>query len=68
MALTYNDILDARNAAQQDIERADQATRQAVRLIRGRLRAAQVDPYDLKDLKRELAEFDAAKRVWKAVK
>lgn len=68
MALTYRDILDTRNEAQETISQADSAVRQAVMLIVGRLRIAQVDQYDLTALKRELQDFNAATGKWKVKK
>lgn len=68
MTLTYRDILDTGNAAQETINEADKAVRMAVMLIVGRLRIAQVDQYDLTALKRELQDFNAATGKWKVKK
>lgn len=68
MSLTLQDIRTAYNDARETINQSDAAVRMAVSLIRGRLRTAKVDPYDLKDLKRELQDFDATTKRWKAKK
>lgn len=63
--MDYLDINRARICAEQEIETADEAVRGAVRLIIGRLKVARVAPWMLKDLKRELRDFNMQTSCWK---
>jgi len=64
--MTYDDIRNARAEAQAAILLADRATRQAADLIMGRLRVADVDASTLRELKRELQDFNMLTGKWKA--
>ena len=63
--MDFNDIRNARIAAQHQVELADQAVKDAVRLASGRLKAANVPTYLLEELKRELKDFNAKTGEWK---
>lgn len=63
--MNYSDILDARRQAQEQITLADNAARQAANLIATRLRIAGVDQWTLRDLKKELQNFNAVTGKWK---
>ncbi len=63
--MDHRDICRARTKALHEIELADEAVRDAVVLIRGRLKLADVDGWDLADLKKELRGFNIQKRTWK---
>lgn len=63
--MNYRDIRVARDQAEQDIERADQAVREAVKLITGRLKSAGVRWNYLDELKRELKDYNMQTNCWK---
>lgn len=65
MSLTYHDIEQARIDAQQTLAKADQATRQAAQLIKGRLRSAGVPSWVLEELKRELKDYNMHTGQWR---
>ncbi len=62
--MNYYDIEQARIEAQTTINRADQASREAARLITGRLMIAKVDCNTLEKLKRELKNYNMHTRTW----
>lgn len=64
--MNYSDILQARKDAQEQINLADTATRHAASLCAGRLRQADVWADTLRELKRELQDFNITTGKWKA--
>jgi len=63
--ITYGNISAARRRAEQEIEMADCAIRQAADLIRGRLKVAGVQCWVLEDLKKELKNYNMHTGEWK---
>lgn len=63
--MNFSDVLEARKAAINTIANADNVTRQAVSLAKGRLRIADCWASDLKELKRELQDFNSNTGKWK---
>lgn len=63
--MNYSDVVNARRQAEEAISNADNVTRQAVSLAKGRLRIADCWAGDLKELKRELQDFNANTGEWK---
>lgn len=63
--MNYNDIEKARIEAQHQINLADRSVRDAVSMSAGRLRISGVSGYVLKELKKELKNFNAATCEWK---
>lgn len=64
--MNYSQVLDARRQAQETITNADCVARHAASLIKGRLRIADCYVDDLRELKRELQDFNANTGKWKA--
>jgi len=65
MSLNWFQIQEAWDEAQATIRRADQATRYAAELAAGRLRMAEVGPRALRQLKRELQNFNSVTGKWR---
>lgn len=63
--MNYQDIRMAREQAQREIELANEAARQAARLIAGRLRASDVQCRVLEELKKELRNYNMKTCTWK---
>ncbi len=63
--MNYIDIKNAREEAKNRIILADAATRDAAKLVAGRLRIAQVDCWTLEELKRELKNYNIHTGRWK---
>ena len=63
--MNYSDIRLAREQAQRDIYRADEAIRQAAQLIAGRLKSSRVQGSVLEELKRELRDYNMKTYSWK---
>lgn len=63
--MQYSDIRQARVQAQGEVLKADTAVRGAVELIAGRLKVANVAPWLLRNLKRELKDFNMRTDEWK---
>jgi len=62
--ISYHDIDQARQQAEMDIKKADEAIRDAAKLIAGRLRTSKVLPYLLKELKHELKNYNSRTEKW----
>lgn len=65
MSLTYDDVNNARIAAMHQINLVDKGTRDAAKLIVGRLQAAGVNAHTLKRLKKELKNYNCHTGEWK---
>ena len=65
MTLNYHDIQEARDAAVEDIRKADIATRNAANLAAGRLKIANVSHSTLAALKKELKNYNIQTGEWK---
>jgi len=63
--MNYGDIGEARRKAEQDIEMANAAVRQATQLITGHLRSSGVWDDVLSSLKKELKNYNMHTGVWK---
>jgi hypothetical protein len=63
--MNYQDVIEVREQAQRDIEVADLAVRQAVKLVIGRLKSSRVQGSHLSELKRELKDFNMHTWCWK---
>lgn len=63
MSNIFDQMREAVSQAQATLRAADYSAGAMAGLLRGRLR--HVSPWILKDLKRELADFDAHKKEWK---
>lgn len=61
---SWDTMRDAISDAKRTMNQANEMAKQIAGLLRGRLR--HVDPDVLKQLKRELQEFDAQQKVWKS--
>ena len=64
--MTYQEVMEARRQALHQLELADTAVKQAAALIAGRLRSSRVAPWVLRELKRELKEFNMTTNEWKS--
>lgn len=64
--MLWDDFFKAVQEAENTLRQADQAANKMAQMLRGRLR--KVDSRYLKELKRELQDFDAAKKQWKEKK
>lgn len=64
--MLWDDFYKAVDEAENTLRQADQAANKMAKLLRGRLR--KVDSWYLKELKRELQDFDACRQVWKEQK
>lgn len=65
MSLSLTDVYNARDEAERTIKRANEVTRTACRLAAGRLRISGVPDYVLKQLKRELKDYNIQTGCWK---
>lgn len=63
--MTINEMEQALEDARQTMARADRVAGQLARMLRGRLRNANIPSYILKDLKKELANFNMHTGEWK---
>jgi len=63
--MNYSDVYLARIQAEEDIKKADEAVRQAIKLISGRLRSSGAYGGDLCALKKELKNFNMNTYKWK---
>lgn len=64
--MTYQEVMEARRQALYQLELADTAVKQAAALIAGRLRSSNVAPWVLRELKRELKNFNMTTSEWKS--
>ena len=65
MAMTITEMEQALEDARITMARADAVAGQLARILRGRLRNANIPSYILKDLKKELANFNMHTGEWK---
>lgn len=63
--MNYIDIKNAREEAKNRIILADAATRDAAKLVAGRLKISRVDAWTLEELKRELKNYNIHTGRWK---
>lgn len=65
MSMTLADMENAVEDARRTLAQADRATARLAGMLRGRLRRADIPPYILKALKRELADYNMHTGTWK---
>lgn len=65
MSMTITEMEQALEEARITLARADRVAGQMARMLRGRLRSADIPAYILKDLKKELAKFNMHTGAWK---
>lgn len=65
MTLRIDDVSQAVNEARNLQRAVDANAQQMARLISGRLRASNIPPYVLKQLKHELRDFNMKTGTWK---
>jgi len=64
--LSTSDVLKAVQQAKYTIESSDRCVGDMARLIAGRLRKGEIPAYVLKQLKKELADYNIHTNSWKA--
>ena len=64
--MNWSEAESAIRDAREVVKRGDDAVQRLAKLLVGRLRVAEVSPYVLAELKRELQDFNAATKNWKA--
>lgn len=65
MPITWNEMTQAVADAQETIRIADSRVNKMAHMISGKLRSAEVTPYALRELKRELKNFNMQTHQWK---
>lgn len=65
MSMTLADMENAVEDARRTIAQADKAAWRMANMLRGRLRCSNLPAYVLRDLKKELANFNMHTGVWK---
>ena len=63
--MLWDEMNDAISEANRTINQADRMIDQMARIMRGKLRSADVDSYTLQIFKRELRDFDMRTSDWK---
>lgn len=64
--MNWSEAESAIRDAREVVKRGDDAVQRLAKLLVRRLRVAEVSPYVLAELKRELQDFNAATKKWKA--
>ncbi|SDS24394.1 hypothetical protein SAMN05216198_1522 [Halopseudomonas litoralis] len=64
--ISFDQMVGAVEQAHTTIRRADRVAGQMARLLRGRLRSADIPNYILRDLKKELRDFNMHTGEWKS--
>lgn len=62
---TWGEFWEAVGEASHTMRQSDEAVRQLISLMPGRLRITEISPNDLRKLKRELRAFDSRTGKWK---
>lgn len=65
IVITFDDMTDAVNEAKGTIIRADAHVAQMAKMVAGKLKSSGTDDWTLKQLKRELVNFDMRTGTWK---
>lgn len=65
MSMTLADMENAVDDARRTLAQADRAAARMAGMLRGRLRTGDIPSYVLRDLKRELANFNMHTGEWK---
>jgi hypothetical protein len=63
--MNYQDVRKARDQAEYTLNNADKVVREAVSLIKGRLKSSRVSWLALNELKRELRNYNMHTGSWK---
>lgn len=64
MDMDYDDVARAVRTARERVKMGDKVVREVADLLAGRLRVAEVSSYTLKELKRELRNFNIRTGTW----